>query len=368
MDSQGESREVRARLKIDDTKSRLRALPKIDLHRHLEGSLRLRTLAEIAQEHNIDLPGYAIEDLRPLATVTGQAPDYRRFLEKFEFLRRFYPTREAVQRVAYEAVADAADDNVKYLELRFNPVALARAQGFPLDAVSHWVCEAVSDAQLGHDIRTALIVQIGREERMRTASELAQVALAQRDEGIVGLDLAGDEERYPASRFSELFREARAQGLHTTVHAGEVGTPANIREAVEDLEAERIGHGVRCVEDPDVVQLIRERNVALEVCPTSNVQTGVVRDVWRHPLPAMLGLKLLVSINTDDPSVSDTTLTDEYWVAVSAMRISVDQIKQTIVTAAEASFQPPEERKRMASWFRRELQLGDETPAVRPHR
>lgn len=293
-------------------------------------------------------------------TVSGDEPDFQRFLEKFKFLRRFYPTREAVQRVAYEAVADAAADNVKYLELRFNPVALARAQGFPLQAVTHWVCEAVDEAQRDHDIRTNLIVQIGRDETVGTARELAQVALAHREEGVVGLDLAGDEERYPAAPFSDLFRQARREGLHTTVHAGEVGTPANIQEAIHDLKAERIGHGVRCAEDPDVVTMIRDRNVTLEVCPTSNVQTGAVRDFWRHPLPDLLALGLPVSINTDDPSISDTTLTDEYWVAASAMGISLDQIKRTIVTAAEASFQPPEDRKRMAAWFRRALQLNDD--------
>ena len=343
---------------IDDTRTRLCTLPKIDLHRHLEGSLRLQTLAEIAQEHEIDLPARAIKDLRPLVTVGGEEPDFHRFLEKFRVLRRFYPTREAVERITYEAVADAADDNVRYLELRFNPVALARAQGFPLEEVTRWVCRAVERAQRDHDIRANLIVQIGRDETVETAGELARVALAHRDAGVVGLDLAGDEERFPASPFKNVFRRARGEGLHVTVHAGEVGSPANVEEAIEDLQAERIGHGVRCLADPHVVELIRERNVTLEVCPTSNVQTGAVQDFWRHPLPDLLALGLRVSINTDDPSISDTTLTDEYWVAMSAMRITLEQIKRAIVTAAEASFQPREDRGRMAAWFRRELQSG----------
>lgn len=348
------------RLAIDDTRSQLCALPKVDLHRHLEGSLRLHTLAEIAQEHDIDLPGRAIQDLRPLVTVSEEEPDFHRFLEKFKLLRRFYPTREAVERIAYEAVADAADDNVRYLELRFNPVALSRAQAFPLEAVTRWVCRAVERAQREHDIRANLIVQIGRDETVQTARELVQVALGHRDEGVVGLDLAGDEEEFAATPFQDVFRQARREGLHVTVHAGEVGTPANIEEAIRNLGAERIGHGVRCVEDPQVVELIRERGVALEVCPTSNVQTGAVHDFWRHPLPDLMALGLRVSINTDDPSISDTTLTDEYWVAVSAMRITVEQIKHTIVTAAEASFQPREDRERMAAWFREELQLDDD--------
>jgi adenosine deaminase len=342
----------------------LRALPKIDLHRHLEGSLRLQTLAEIAQEHGIDLPGYALEDLRPFATATDDEPDFDRFLEKFRFLRRFYTSRQAVERLASEAVTDAAQDNVKYLELRFNPVALARAQGFSLEAVTTWVCDAVERSERDRDIRVRLIVQIGREETLETAYRLAQVALTHRDRGIVGLDLAGDEQRYPASPFIGLFQQARRDGLHVTVHAGEAGDPGNVEEAILQLEAERIGHGVRSIKDSKVLRLLRERGVALEVCPTSNIQTGVVKHFWQHPLPDLLALNVPLSINTDDPSVSDTTLTDEYWVAMQAMGVTLDQIKQTIVTAAQVSFQPPQERALLADWFRRELRR--ESPAGEP--
>jgi adenosine deaminase len=337
----------------------LRALPKVDLHRHLEGSLRLQTLAEIAREHGIDLPGCAIEDLRPYATVTDDEPDFQRFLEKFKFLRCFYTSRQAVERLAYEAVSDAAEDNVKYLELRFNPVALARAQGFSLEAVTSWVCGAVETAQHDRDIRVNLIVQIGRDEDLQTAAMLAEVALAYRERGIVALDLAGDEERYPASPFAGIFQKARREGLHVTVHAGEAGTPSNVEEAIRQLEAERIGHGVRSIEDSNVLRLLRERNVALEVCPTSNIQTGVVKHFWHHPLPDLLALRVPLSINTDDPSVSDTTLTDEYRVAIQAMGVTLDQLKRTIVTAAEVSFQSPAETALMADWFRKQLGLSN---------
>jgi adenosine deaminase len=335
----------------------LRDLPKVDLHRHLEGSLRLQTLAEIAQENGIDLPSTSIEDLRPFATVTGEEPDFHRFLAKFEFLRRFYPTRQVVERVAREAVDDAADDNVKYLELRFNPVALARAQDFPLEAVTSWVCEAVTRAQRDRDIDVNLIVQIGRDEELDTAWELAQLALAHQDQGIVGLDLAGDEKRYPASRLTDIFRHARSEGLHVTIHAGEAGGPENVWEAVQELGAERVGHGVRSVEDSRVLRLLRERKVTLEVCPTSNIQTGTVRRLWHHPLRDLLALDIPVSINTDDPSISDTTLTDEYRIAMSAMGVTLDQIKRSIVTGAEASFRSSEDRQRLATRLRETLKV-----------
>jgi adenosine deaminase len=169
--------------------------------------------------------------------------------------------------------------------------------------------------------------------------------------------LAGDEQRYPAAPFKGIFRQARREGLHVTVHAGETGDPKNVEEAITRLEAERIGHGVRSIEDHAVLRMLRDRNVALEICPTSNIQTGVVKHFWHHHLPDLLALNVQLSINTDDPSVSDTTLTDEYWVAMQAMGVSLDQIKQTIVTAAEVSFQPAKERALLADWFRQELGL-----------
>jgi adenosine deaminase len=174
---------------------------------------------------------------------------------------------------------------------------------------------------------------------------------------VVPLDLAGDETGYSAHRFAGVFQRARREGLNVTVHAGEAGAAENVREAIELLGAQRIGHGVRAIENSDVVHLIRERGVTLEVCPTSNLQTGVMRRIWQHPLPDLLALNLRVTINTDDPSVSDTTLTDEYVTAMLAMGVTLAQIKGAIMTAVEGSFQPPDERKRLAEWFRKKLEL-----------
>jgi adenosine deaminase len=330
----------------------------VDLHRHLEGSLRLQTLAEIAREHGIDLPSYDIEYLRRFATVTtDDRPDFHLFLAKFTFLRRFYPTQAAVERVAYEAVADAAVDNIKYLELRFNPIALSRQQDFPLDQVVTWVCGAIVRAQRDCDISTKLILQIDRKESLETASQIADIAVAYQNDGIVGLDLAGDEVGYPARRFASIFQRVQREGLKVTVHAGEAGGPENVRDAIELLGARRIGHGVRSIESSDVVQLIRDHGVTLEVCPTSNLQTAAVRRFWQHPLADLLALGMRVTINTDDPSISDTTLTDEYVVAMLAMGVTLEQIKCTIMMAIESSFQPSDERKQLTEWFSKELEL-----------
>lgn len=329
----------------------LQRMPKIDLHRHLEGSLRVQTLVEIAAEHGVDLPAWDIETLRRYVQVREDEPDYHRFLAKFRLLRRFYRSREAVERLAFEVVADAAADNIRYLELRFNPVALSRSQGFPLADVVEWVCGAVERAQQALSIMVRLILQIGRDEFPRVAEEILALALAYRSRGIVGLDLAGDEVNYPAHRLAHLFRRARQEGLGVTIHAGEVGGASNVRDALLLFHAQRIGHGIHTIENSEVVRMLRERRVTLEVCPTSNLQTGAVHSLSHHPLPDILALGLRATLNTDDPSISDTTLTDEYLVAITAMGLSLEQIRQMIFYAVDAAFLPEAEREALRGQF-----------------
>lgn len=331
------------------------AWPKIDLHRHLEGSLRLSTLAEIAQEHGVDLPSWDLEELRPYVQVVDDSPDFHAFLSKFRLLRRFYSTREAVMRVAYEAIADAAADNVKYLELRFNPVALAKVQGFSFEEVAEWVILATDNAQQDFDIQVRLIAQIGRDESPAVARQIAEVAAAYQDQGFVGIDLAGDEVNFSAARFADAFRWAKAQGLNVTIHAAEAGPASNIREAIDLLGADRIGHGVRAMEDLSVMDLLIQRRVTLEMCPTSNLQTGVISRLGQHPLWAYQQVGIPVTINTDDPSISNTTLTDEYLVALRGIGMPLRAIQRMILAAAEAAFLPEIERRRLVEWFRQAL-------------
>lgn len=321
-----------------------RELPKIDLHRHLEGSLRLQTLSDIAREHGIDLPSYDIEKLRPYVQVTDDPHDFHHFLAKFKLLRHFYTSKEAVKRVASEAVLDAAQDNVRYLELRFNPVALARAQDFRLDEVVEWVMAAVDETQQQCRTRTCLILQIGRDGPLQIAEEIVDLAIAYHGSLIRGIDLAGDELLYPARRFAKPFTRARQAGLAITAHAGEAAGAASVREAIELLSAQRIGHGINVVENSEIVQLLRERSIALEVCPTSNFQTGVVRGLTLHPLLDLFSLRLKATINTDDPSISDTTLSDEYVVAIKTIGLRKEMIYQALHNAVDAAFIPEEER------------------------
>ncbi len=332
-----------------------RDLPKIDLHRHLEGSLSLTTLVEVARQHGIDLPGYDIEDLRPLVQMTDDLPDFQRFLAKFEVLRRFYVSPEVIQRLTREVIVDAARDNVCYLELRFNPLALARAQGFAFDDVVAWVIQATAAAEAETGTRTCLILQIPRDEPLSVAAEIVDIAIAHFGRWLRGIDLAGDETSYPPQGFSGPFERAFEAGLGITVHAGEAAGADGVRAAVTTLHPTRIGHGIRAIEDSNVVRLLRENGIALEVCPTSNVHTGVVPRFCQHPLADLLRLGIRTTLNTDDPSVSGTTLSDEYVVAVDRMGVGAHWIYRMLGHAVTAAFIPPTERGDLRARMRRGL-------------
>lgn len=333
----------------------LKNLPKIDLHRHLEGSLRLETLLKIAQEHHVSVPVDSLEDLRPLVQVTDDPADHEVFLSKFEVLRHFYRTPETIQKLVYEAVADAANDNIKYLELRFSPQALSRVRGFAWGDVTDWVIEAVNHAQKDFDIKVGLIVSLVRHDPFAQAKHVAEVAFARHEKGIVGFDLAGNEVKFPSAPFAPLFKRAKEMGMGVTIHAGEWASAIGIRDAIKDLCADRIGHGVRVLENSEILRLAMEQEVAFEVCLTSNVQTGVVHQINEHPLVDMLDLGLLATLNTDDPTISNITLTDEYEIALSDLGIPYEDLRTTILNAAHAAFLPDDERKKLVRQF--EMQL-----------
>lgn len=334
----------------------LQSLPKIDLHRHLEGSLRLETLVEIARAYDLDVPD-APEALRPYVQITDDDPSPANFLGKFSTLRRFYCAPEVIRRLAYEAVVDAARDNVSYLELRFSPQALASQNNFPLDDVVEWVAAAAEEAGEREGIDVGLIISLVRHEPVALGRQVAEIAFdrftAQNGAGgIVGLDLTGDERNHPGEAFRAIFQEARRVGMGVTVHAGEWDGPERVREAVETLGADRIGHGVRAVESEAVLAFVRERNVTLEVCLISNLQTGVVYDLRDHPLGRLLAAGVRATLNSDDPAVSGSSLTEEYEACVRSLGLGYDALRQMNLNAAEAAFLPEGERRRLVNRFR----------------
>lgn len=330
-----------------------RGFPKVELHRHLEGSLRVATLLEIAAQHGMRLPEadfYSLVQMQP-----GDSLTFSTFLSKFQTLRQFYRSPEVIERVTREAVEDAARDGIVYLELRFTPVALGRLQGYSAARVMDWVARSAGESAARCGIKVRLIASINRHEPVELAEEVARLASERIDQGIVGLDLAGNEAEFAALPFAGVFREARESGLHLTLHAGEWGGAENIREAIEVFGAERIGHGVRVIEDPAVVDLARERKTVFEVCITSNYQSGVVPALAAHPLPRLLNAGLAVTLNTDDPSISGISLSDEFTLAQEDLGLSGPVLAECTLTGIQAAFLPQDEKQAVEAQVENQL-------------
>jgi adenosine deaminase len=330
-------------------------LPKVDLHRHLEGSLRVVTLVELARAYKISLP--ESPDLNSLVQVQpGEPFTMGNFLAKFPTLRLFYRSPEVISRLTGEAIEDAALDGVRYLELMFTPVALSRSQGFPMREVMDWVVEAAQKASTDFKIKVRLIASVNRHEAVQLAEEVAMLAADRISRGVVGLNLAGNEAEFPANIFAGLFREAKKAGLAITIHAGEWGGAENVHEALTDLQADRIGHGVRVIEDPATVELARQIGAAFEVCLTSNYQTGVVKDLKVHPFLKMIEAGINVTLNTDDPSISQITLSDEYRLACNGLGLPDTALVERIYAAARAALITAGEKQALVDDLQQEIQ------------
>lgn len=337
---------------VDDVlANNLALMPKVDLHRHLEGALRVESLLQMAQRGEVALP-QEIDRLVESIQITDDDPRTpRNFLNKFLIIRKFLSSPETIQRLTREAVLDAADDNVRYLEMHFTPLSFAQSSGLPLENIFDWICSSAAAAAQESGIRVSLIASINRRESVKDAEAVAGFACDYMGRGVVGLGLAGDEATFPAAPFRPVFAGAKQSGLGITIHAGEWAGAGSVREALEELGADRIGHGVRVLEDPEVVALARQRRVIFEVCPTSNLHTGVVASMGEHSLSRMIAAGLQVTINTDDPSVSGIRLTDEYLRVVRELDVSVETLKAMILTAIQAAYLPRGEKETLEAEF-----------------
>lgn len=322
--------------------------PLVELHRHLDGNVRLATVLDIARRHQVDLPAWTLEELRPYVQVTEREPSLMAFIAKFDVLRRVVVDYGAVRRIVRENLEDAVADGIDYIELRFSPRFMAEYHGLDVIGVAEAACDALEEARGKIPVRAKLIGIISRHYGAEAGWLELEAAVRCRDRGLVALDLAGDEANFPGDLFVDHFRKAREEGLRITVHAGEAAGAASVRQAILELGAERIGHGVRSVEDPAVVDLVAERRIHLEVCPTSNIHTSTLPDYASNPLPAFLRRGLSVGINTDDPSISGIDLPHEYRIARTELGLSEEEILQLQKNALEAAFLSAEERAELS--------------------
>src|SRR3982751_3906260 len=322
------------------------ALPFIDLHRHLDGSVRLETIIDLARQNNIELPGTTVEEIRPHVQVTEPQPGLMAFLTKMLWATRMLVNGEACRRVARENVEDAQREGIDYLELRFSPFFMAEPHQLNMREVIEGVVAGIAEGVAATGVRVQLIGILSRTYGAEVCMKELEALLAHR-EHFVALDLAGDEANFPAPLFVDHFKKGRDAGWRITVHAGEAGGPQSVWDAIRLLGAERIGHGVRALEDPTLADYLAEKRVPIEANLTSNVHTSTVADLDSHPLRDMLAAGLVCSINTDDPGISAIDLRHEYEVAAPAAGLPREQIHQAQINAFETAFLSAEEKREL---------------------
>jgi len=328
-----------------DQRERLRQLPKAELHCHLDGSLRPETLVALARETGVELPRGDAESLRTYMIV-HDARHLEDYLERFAVTLSVMQRAEALERIAFELAEDAHHDGAWYLEVRFAPVLNMR-EGLQAHEVVEAVMKGLARAERQRGIVGRVIVTALRNQSPHVSMELARLAVAMKGKGVVGFDLAGGEQGYPASRHASAFEYARSNDLACTCHAGEGFGSKSIREAVHACGVHRIGHGTRLFEDPSLMDYVNDRRIPVEVCITSNVQTRVAESYETHPVRRYFDAGLNVVLNTDNRLMSGTTLTDEYVVASSRLGFSFDELARMALNGFESAFLPWPERSRL---------------------
>lgn len=315
-------------------------LPKIDLHRHLDGNVRLETILEVGQKYHLSLPGRTLDTLRPHVVVDKPQPGLMEFLAKFEWMIGILVNSETCRRVAYENVEDAKREGIDYLELRFSPAFMARPHGLDAGAVCEAVAEGVAAGEKEFGVKTRLIGILSRTFGVQSAHQELEALMTIKDR-LVAVDLAGNESQFPPELFIPHFQRVREEGLGVTIHAGEAADAGSIRSAIDHLGATRIGHGVRAIDDPALMDYLGEKNIGLECNLTSNVQTSTVPNLAAHPLRQFLDAGLLATINTDDPGISGIDLDYELHVAAPAAGLTPAHIEQAQRNAVTIAFDFP---------------------------
>jgi adenosine deaminase len=320
----------------------LRVLPKAELHCHLDGSVRAETMLELAREYGQTMPVDDAEALRE-HMVVKDAHNLEEYLERFSITLSVMQRAEAIERIAYELAADAARDGVRYLEARYAPVLNIR-EGLSLDEAVEAAARGLARAERDYDVVARIIVCGLRHLEPEVSLRLAKLAVAHRDRGVVGFDLAGGERGHPASAHAEAFAYARQHDLAVTVHAGEGDGADSVRQAVHLCGAHRLGHATRLIEDESLTGYVNDRRIALEVCLTSNVQTHAIETYDAHPIRQYFDRGMNVVLNTDNRLMSGTTLTDEYLLAARHHSFTFEELVAIALNGFASAFIPWNQR------------------------
>jgi adenosine deaminase len=327
-----------------------RRLPKVDLHVHLEGSIRPVTLLKLAERNSIHLPAQDEEGVRAFY----QFDDFAHFIQVYVTVTSCLRTVDDYRLIAYEFGQDCARQNIRYAEVTFSILTNVRLTGLPWQDILAGLNAGRerAKAELGVDWRWVFDIVRDLPE---TQQAVLEMALAARDQGVIALGLGGSEQKHPAHWFTDTFQRARQAGLARVPHAGEFEGPESILEAIQLLSADRIGHGVRCIEDTDLMETLRSRQIPLEICPTSNIRLGIYPDYPAHPLRRLWDEGLAITVNSDDPPLFGTNLTHEYEILVEYFKFNEEELALISLNGVRFSLLPAIEKEQLEEVFRLEI-------------
>ncbi|MDP5255201.1 MULTISPECIES: adenosine deaminase [unclassified Vibrio] len=312
-------------------------LPITDIHRHLDGNIRTQTILELGQQFGINLPGHDIDTLTPHVQVVENQPSLVAFLSKLDWGVAVLGDLDACRRIAYENVQDALNARIDYAELRFSPYYMAMKHQLPLQGVVEAVIDGVAAGSRDFGVKTNLIGIMSRTFGSQACQQELDAILSQKQH-IAAIDLAGDELGQPGQQFVSHFQQVRRADLPVTIHAGEAAGPESMWQAIRELGATRIGHGVKAIHDPELMDYLANNRIGIESCLTSNIQTSTVESLATHPLKTFLEHGIMACINTDDPAVEGIELPYEFEVAAPAAGLSQEQIRQAQINGLEMAY------------------------------
>jgi adenosine deaminase len=322
------------------------ATPLVDLHRHLDGNIRPTTVWNLAQEFNIALPETNLAAFIPHVQIMTQETDLLAFLKKLDWGVSVLGNLDACQRVAFENVEDAFNAGLDYAELRFSPFYMAMTYKLPIADVVAAVVDGVKAGMKQFDVKINLIGILSRTFGVENCMTELNALLSHKHD-LVAIDLAGDEFNFPGTLFIEHFKKVRNADLRCTIHAGEAAGAQSVWQAITELGATRIGHGVKSGEDPKLLEYMAQHNIAIESCLTSNFQTGTVNDLSKHPIKSFLNAGILACLNTDDPAVEGIEIKHEYALAKQQLGFSEQQLSKIQENGLKVAFLSNHEKQQL---------------------
>ncbi|MEI6893322.1 MAG: adenosine deaminase [Colwellia sp.] len=321
-------------------------LPLVDLHRHLDGNIRPKTIWQLAQQNHIKLPVDNFESFLSYVQITDSEADLMAFLQKLDWGVGVLKTLDDVVRIGYENVEDVYKATIDYAELRFSPYYIAMTHKLPIEGVVEAIVEGVNRGKKSFNTNINLIGILSRTFGVKHCQNELNALLAYKD-NLVAVDLAGDEYNFPGQLFESHFKQVRDAGLNVSVHAGEAAGSESVWHAIKSLGATRIGHGVASASDEKLMAYMHEHKISIESCLTSNYQTGTIKNLVDHPVKTFLANELLVCLNTDDPAVQNIELADEYELADKRLGLSHKQIDQLQRNGVQMSFLSAQEKQQL---------------------